>query len=258
MSKACAFLIASALSGWLAAPAPGWQAETSSKQIISVAATGKVTAKADLAIVFLSTRSSAPLAADALGQNNRKVDEILARLKSLGYKEDQVKLSGNRFAPAGGAVYYPGRERPTGFDVYNNIYIHIDAPDLKNISELNTRLGLLLDELSKIGASPMNMPISSYSMGGASVVAFTIKDAAPLEKQAIAQAVEKARPMAEEIARRMKVQISGVESVSWTGNMRPMMSGPGNPLDEIPYEYLSSSVEEVPVRVRVDVRYACK
>lgn len=40
---------------------------------ISVTSTGKVTAKIDVAVVFLSVRSSAPLAADALEQNKKKV-----------------------------------------------------------------------------------------------------------------------------------------------------------------------------------------
>jgi hypothetical protein len=32
----------------------------------------------------------------------------------------------------------------------------------------------------------------------------------------------------------------------------------GNPLAEVPYEYFSSSMDEVPIRVRVDVRYTYK
>jgi hypothetical protein len=32
----------------------------------------------------------------------------------------------------------------------------------------------------------------------------------------------------------------------------------GTPLEEVPYEYVSSSMDEVPVRVRVDVRYSYK
>src|SRR3974377_165654 len=90
---------------------------------ISVNSAGKVNARADLAIVFLSTRASSPLAADALDQNNKKVKEVQGKLASLGYKEEQIHFSGNRFSPAGQGVYYPGRDRAPRFGVYSNVYV---------------------------------------------------------------------------------------------------------------------------------------
>jgi uncharacterized protein YggE len=167
-----------------------------------------------------------------------------------------VRFSGNRFSPAGQGVYYGGRERPTGFDVYNNLHVYLDGADLKDIGTFNAKVSTLLDELSKLGAGPSTMPISSSSMGGASVVAFTVKAPAAYEKQAYQLAMEKARPIAEDIAQRMKVQITGIEAVSSSAPVpRPVM-GIATPFDEIPYEYLSSSLEEVPIRVGVNVHYS--
>jgi uncharacterized protein YggE len=232
------------------------QVPTNPKPTINVSADGKASAKADVAIVFMSVRSTSPLAADALEQNNKKVQEVKSRLSALGYKDEQVKFSGNRFAPAGGRVYIVGAQRPTGFDVYNNVIIYLDPQLLNDPAQFNARASSLLDELSKAGASPTEMPISSMSMGGSSIVAFSIKDPAPYEKQASLQALEKARPLADEIARRMKVQITGIESttVSPMGRTGAQVQA-GTPLEEVPYEYFSSSMDEVPVRVRVDVRY---
>ncbi len=223
---------------------------------ISVSASGKVDARADLAIVFLTTRSSAALAADALEQNAKKVREVRAKLVSMGYREDQVHFSGNRFSPAGQGVYYPGRERPTGFDVYNNLTLYLDGPDLKDIDALNAKVGALLDELSKIGAGPVTSPVVS-STWNASVVAFTVKDPAPYEKQAYQAAMDKAQPIAEDIARRMKGKITGIESVTLTSLVRPAYAI-ATPLTEIPYDYLSASLEDVPVRVNITVRYSYK
>jgi len=234
------------------------QAEEGTKPTINVTSMGKANAKADLAIVFLSVRSSAPLAADALEQNNKKVQDVRTRLAALGYKDEQVKWSGNRFAPAGGGVFYPGGQRPTGFDVYNNVFVHLEGPELADLTKLNAKVCSLLDELSKMGASPSQMAISRMSMGGTSVVAFTVRDPTPYEKQAYQQAIDKARPISDEITRRMKAQITGIHAVVSSDSPRPMMYGPGDPSEEIPYEYVSSSVEEVPIRVRVDVRYAYK
>jgi hypothetical protein len=56
----------------------------------------------------------------------------------------------------------------------------------------------------------------------------------------------------------MKVQITGIKAVTSSPVARPVMAGPISPLDELPYEYISSSMDEVPIRVRVDVKYTYK
>jgi uncharacterized protein YggE len=236
------------------------QPQANPKPTINVNAIGKASAKPDMAIVFMSVRSTSPLAADALDQNNKKVQDVKTRLSALGYKDEQVKFTGNRFAPSGAGIYFPGGQRPTGFDVYNNLYIYLDVRQLNEVSEFNARVSALLDELSKAGAAANNTPISSMSMGGSSVVAFSLKDPAPYEKQAALQALEKAHSYADEMAAQMKVQITGIESASTTQMGRSGTIGgmPASPLDELPYEYFSSSMDEVPVRVRVDVRYSYK
>ena len=58
--------------------------------MINVTSVRKVTAKVDLAIVFMTVRSTSPLAANALEQNNKKVQAVKDRLTALGYKEDRV------------------------------------------------------------------------------------------------------------------------------------------------------------------------
>jgi len=236
------------------------QTPANPKPTIGVNAAGKVSAKPDVAIVFLSVRSTSPLAADALDQNNKKVQDVKARLTSLGYKDEQVKFTGNRFAPSGSGILYPGGQRPTGFDVYNNFYVYLDPGLLNDIAQFNARVSTLLDEISKAGAAPNNMPISSMSMGGASIVAFAVKNPAPFEKQAMLQALEKARSDADEIAAHMKVQITGIESTSTTstGRAAVIVDMQASPLDDVPYQYFSSSMDEVPIRVSVNVRYTFK
>jgi hypothetical protein len=65
---------------------------------------------------------------------------------------------------------------------------------MKNVDEFNNKMSLLLDEMSKLGASASSVPIASISMGGASVFAFAVKAPAVYEKEAYVQAMEKARP----------------------------------------------------------------
>lgn len=234
------------------------RAQEAEKPLISVNSAGKVIAKPDLAVVFLNIKSTSPLAADALSQNSKKVDEVKGRLMALGYKDDKVRFSGNRFAPAGsGSGIYYGGQRPTGFDVYNFLLVLLDGPALKDANSLNISVSTILDEMSKLGAAPYEMPISRTSMGGASVVAFTVKDPSASEKEAYLEAMDKARPIADDIARRMKVQITGVESVTSAAQNRAQDQYP-NPLDELPYQYFSASMEEVPVRVSLTVRFSYK
>ncbi len=234
------------------------RAQDLQKPHISVTSEGKAIVKPDLAVVFLNIKSTSPLAADALSQNSKKVDEVKARLAALGYKDDKVRFSGNRFAPAGsGMGFYYGGQRPTGFDVYNFLLVLLGGSDLKDANSLNTSVSNILDEMSKLGATPYEMPISRTSMGGASVVAFTVQDPSASEKAAYLEAIDEARPIADDIARRMKVQITGVESVTSAEQSRFQEQYP-NPLDELPYQYFSASMEEVPVRVRLTVTFSYK
>jgi uncharacterized protein YggE len=232
-------------------------AQEVSKPLIMVTTSGKVTAKADVAVVFMTVHTTSPLAADALEQNHKKVQAVKDRLTALGYKEDKVKFSGNRFAPAGGGIIVYGRERPTGFDVTNNLFIYLADSELNDLEQFNSRVSALLDELSQLGATPVEMPISRISMGGTSVVAFGVKDPSALEKQAYQQALEKARPIADDMAHRMKVQITGINSVSATTPPQ-VQEQFVDPLEEIPYRYLSSSMDEVPIRVNLVVHYSYK
>jgi uncharacterized protein YggE len=230
-------------------------AQENQKPTISVNATGKASAKPDVAIISMTVRSTAPLAADALDQNNKRVADIRARLIALGYKDKQVKFSGSHFGPSRGGQYYGGGQLPPGFDVFNNFYVYIEGPELNDVTQFTKRVSALLDELNKLGATIGNVSNVGNSMG---VLTFSIKDPAPYEKQATAEGLDKARPLADEIARRMKVQITGIVWASAYPTGRTSMGMPASALDEVPYEYFSSSMEEVPVRVRVDVRYTYK
>jgi len=225
---------------------------------LSVSVQGKVNAKADLAIVFMTVRSTAPLAADALEENDKKLDGIKTRLKALGYKDEQVKLGGARFGPAGGGAYYGGGQRTPGFDAYNSVFIYIEGPEINDSTQFSKRVSTLLDELSKEGATASNLSNVNITLGGGSEVLFALKDPAPYEKQATQQALDRARPLADEIAGRMKVSITGVLSLSVSPAARAAAGVPAATLDEIPYDYFSSSVDAVPVQVHVNITYTYK
>jgi len=233
-------------------------AQENRKPSIDVSVSGKASAKPDIAIVYMTLRSTSPLAANALDENNKKAEDVKAHLTAQGYKNEQVKFTGNRFAPSGGGSYYAGGQRPPGFDVYNNFFVYIEGPELGDATGFNKRVSALLDDLSKVGAAGSNFSNANIAMGGSAVVAFSVKEPAPYEQQAALEALDKARPLAEEIARHMKVRITGSQWTTVTPSGNRAVGMPATLVDELPYEYYSFSMEEVPVPVRVNVHYTYK
>ena len=238
-------------------PLPG-KAHAPGEKHLSVSAQGKVNVKADLAIVFMTVRSTAPLAADALDENNKKLEGIKARLTALGYKDEQVKFGGARFGPSGGGAYYAGGQRAPGFDVYNSLFIYIEGPDINDAAQFSKRVSSLLDELSKAGATASNLSNANMALGGGSEVLFTVKDPAPYEKQATDQALDRARAIADELVGRLKMNITGVSPTSVSPAGRGTTGVPAAALDEIPYDYFSFSAGAVPVQVHVNITYTYK
>ena len=239
------------------AAAPKTDTETESAKYISVSTLGKVKAKPDACVLLLEVRSTSPLASDALQQNAKKVTEVSAKMKELGFKEEDTKWSGNQFTPAGGGRYYmPAGQRPTGFDVYNTLQVWMRNVSSANPEELFKKVAATLDELGKIGVSVMSYDISRISLGGASTVIFTLQHPEEYEKQAYEMAIEKARPVAEDLAKKMGVKVTGVHSVQSSIPRLPERPyGGGTELDFVHY---SSSPDELTVRANMVVNFSFK
>lgn len=223
--------------------------------VISVSMSGKVRAKPDLCLALLEMRSSAPLAADALQQNEKKVADITTKLKELGIKDSEIHWAGNQFSPSGGGrMYMPGGQRPTGFEVYNILEIRMKNPDLSNPEKFLARMASLLDELGKIGAGMLSPDLSRYSLGGSSAIAFAVENPEAYEKQALDNAIERAKPIAEQIAQKMGVKLTGIHSVQSNA------TSPARPIGgyEIEYAYIASSPDDLFVRTNAVVHFSFK
>lgn len=239
------------------AAVPKTEAEMESAKYISVSSMGKVKVKPDACVLLLEVRSTSPLASDALQQNNKKLAEVTAKMKEMGIKEEDTKWSGNQFTPAGGGRYYmPAGQRPTGFDVYNTLQVRMRDVSPANPDELFKKVATTLDELGKIGVSVMSFDISRISLGGASTVIFTLQHPEEYEKQANEMAIEKAKPVAEDLAKKMGVKVTGVHSVQSSFPRLPERPyGGGTELDFI---YFSSSPDELTVKANMVVNFSFK
>jgi uncharacterized protein YggE len=232
------------------------QTQPEFRNFISVSSTGKVKAKPDVCVAVLEVRSAAPLAADALQQNEKKASEVAAKLKELGVEGEGIRFSGNQFTPSGGGrVYMPGGQRPTGFEVYNVIEVRMKNPDLSNFEAISKKVATLLDELGKIGAGILPPDLSRFSMGGSSAVYFAVERAEEYEKQAYEKAIERARPIAEEIAKKMGVKVTGIHSVQSTGGVTAPRPPGGY---EFEFSHFASSPEDLAVRATVVVNFSFK
>jgi uncharacterized protein YggE len=226
------------------------------QKTVSVNSTGTVNARPDLCVILVEVRATAPLAEDALQDNAKRVSAILARLKEVGIKESDVKLSGNQFTPAGGGRYVmPGMQRVTGFDVFNVLQVRLPLIEGTAAEAMQSRIAGLLDELIKAGASMLSPDVSRISLGGNSAVVFAVENADRYESQALDAAIERARPVAEQIAKRMGVKITGLESVRTSGQ-QVVRSPYGS--DPLGFSYVSTSPDDVPVRVSAVVNFAYK
>jgi uncharacterized protein YggE len=231
------------------------QGQSERPNLISVSSSGKVKAKPDVCLTVLEVRSSAPLASDALQQNEKRVVEIMARLKELGIKDPEIHWAGHQFAPSGGGrIYMPGGQRPTGFEVYNVLEIRIKNPDVSDFGKFSAKIASLLDELGKLGAGMLSPDLSRFSLGGSSAVVFALENPAPYERQAQEQAIEKAKPIAEQLAQKMGVKLTGIHSVQT--NILPASRPVGG--YEIEYTYAASSPDDLSVRANVNVNFSFK
>jgi uncharacterized protein YggE len=234
-------------------------------KVISVSSIGTAKAKPDVAIITLEVKATAPLAKDALQECGQKVNEIKAKLRQLGIKDENVRFSGPQYAPAGSirGVISTTMMRSTGFDVSNTFQVLIRDIDPAKTDELNARISSLLDDLSKAGASVISSAISSASLGGSSAVSFAIFDPGKYEKQAYEAAIEKARPVADEIAKRMGVKIAGIESVrsgvdSARSILQQVVRSSYATTDLLEFSYYSTSPTDISIREDVTVNFSFK
>ena len=248
-------VIFAALPGFAAA-----QQEQATKTI-SVSSIGAAKAKPDITVVIMEVKATAPLAKDALQECTQRVNDIKAKLKAMGILDENVRFSGMQYAPAGSirGVISTSMMRSTGFDVTSLFIVLVKDIDPAKTDELNARISSLLDELSKAGASVITSAISSISLGGSSAVSFAILDPDKYERQAYDTAIEKARPVADEIAKKMGVKITGIDSVRSSvqqSSQQAARSAYG--LDMPDFAYFSSSPDEITIRVNVTVNYSFK
>jgi uncharacterized protein YggE len=156
---------------------------------IVVVGTGTVKAKPDVAYINVGVQAHGATAQDAQNEASRLMAAVVAKLKALGIADKDIQTSGINVYP----VTDQSPDKITGYTATNTITVTVNEID---------RAGEILDGAIGAGAN---------TAGG---ISFGIKDPAPLQRQALGEAVKDARPKGDAIAQAMGVQITGIKSVT--------------------------------------------
>jgi uncharacterized protein YggE len=170
-----------------------WGAETPSPPSITVEAEGKVVATPDLATLNLEVETQAATAEAAGQENARQAERVLKALKPTLGPEDKVRTLGYRLTPVHS---YNDKSSPPEIKGYRAVNrLEIKIMDV-------ARVGGLIDTAFKNGVSQVNGPYFRHSR---------IEE---LQRQAVVDALERARGLAEALAQAAGLKIKGVDKIS--------------------------------------------
>lgn len=172
-------------------PAVGQERSTPT---ITVVGEGLATAAPDLAIVSVGVVAQAARARDALTQNSRSMNEVIAAAKEAGIESRDLETSQISLRPQYSRPAQGGREAPkvVGYEASNTLSVRVR--DLE-------KLGGVLDRLVSVGANELRG------------INLTLADPAPLRDKARAAAMKDAIRKAQMLAEAADVRIVRIFSI---------------------------------------------
>lgn len=171
---------------------------------LDVVARGEVRRVPDLATISAGVVTQAPTAAQALADNARAMDRVLAALKAAGIAERDVQTANIGLEPQ----YRYGENVPpviTGYQARNTVSVRF-----RDIS----KSGAILDALVKQGANQINGPTLGLANPDSAL------------DEARVDAIAKARARAEIYAKALGMRVIRIAAVSESGDV----SGPPMPM----------------------------
>jgi hypothetical protein len=137
--------------------------------------------------------------------------------------------------------------------------VFFEAADLSDAAHLTEKTAAVIEGLRKAGAVPGNAEGLRLPQAQEGLIIYTVKDSEIYERQALKQALGRARVAAQDIAKGMGVQITGVRNVmaSYLGGDY----GPRSrqiPLEGLPYRFCSTKSDEIEIHASATVDYDFK
>jgi len=171
-----------------------------SENTITVSGIGKVYAKPDLALTSFSVITEAKTVAQALGQNNEKMNEVISSAKEQGVEDKDLKTTDFNIYPryewqelSESSIYPPGKRVLVGYEVRQSLEV--------KIRELE-RIGEIIQGATDAGANQVGN------------LQFTIDDQDELKKQAREEAIKQAKEKAQELASQLGIRLIRISNFS--------------------------------------------
>ena len=178
----------------LLAPSAGAQQDRPRPRVPSITVTGEATISAEpnQAQIDIGVVTQARTAPEASKENAERVTRVLAELKKLLGKADEIKTSGYSLTPN---YRYPqgGKPEIVGYNASNTVRIKTTNLDL---------VGRLIDSAMQAGANNVNR------------LMFTLKDEQGAQLEALRAASAKAKTKAEAIAASLGLKIVKIASIT--------------------------------------------
>jgi len=209
--------------------------ESANQATISVAGTGNISIKPDLAVMDFSVVSEAKTVADATADNNAKMNAIIDVAKSLGVDQKDLQTAGYNVNPHYDTVkstditsvpdlsssdtfqYYTnaglGKRVLSGYDVTQTLTI-------KMRGEMMNKIGQVIEEATAAGANQVGD------------LQFTVDDPSAVQAQVREIAIKDAKSKAEILAKQLNVKLVRITSYSDGGGYNPIAyAGKGVAMD---------------------------
>jgi uncharacterized protein YggE len=235
------------------------ESQTAQDHVITVGGEGEAYAKPDLGIMVMTIRSSAPVAEEAVAENGRKAKAVESALAALGYAPKGYKITSVTFGHGGGTSYGPNQPEIVAYEASQSVYVFFEAADLSDAAHLTEKTAAVIEGLRRAGAVPGNAEGLRLPRAQAGLIIYTVKDFEIYERQALKQALGRARVAAQDITKGMGGQITGVRNVtaSYLGGDYGPRSGQ-IPLEGLPYRFYSTKSDEIEIHASASIDYDFK
>jgi uncharacterized protein YggE len=233
--------------------------QTVQNHVISVSRGGEAYGKPDLGIMVMTIRSTAPIAEEAVAENGRKAKAVESALAALGYAPQGYKISSVTFGHAGGRSYGLNQPEMVAYEAAQFVYVFFEAADLSDMAQLTEKTAAVIEALRKAGAVPHDIEGPRLPNAPNALIIYTMKDSEQYERQALQQAIGRARDAAQDIAKAIGVQVTGLRNITsgyLGGNYMPRSGDIA--LEGLPYRFYSTKSDEVRIHANATVDYDFK
>jgi uncharacterized protein YggE len=182
----------------------GHAAEMPLSNAIEVTAEARVEVAADLALLDFGVVTQAESAAAASAENAKRMEAVLSGVRKVIGKDARISTGNYAIRPLYAPQQRePGSPRITGYEASNVLHLRTGA--LPRVSEI-------IDAAVRAGANQVQR------------LAFTVADDEAAQREALRNAVVKARGDAQAIAAALGVKLGAIQSVieQETGTVRPL------------------------------------